>query len=221
MRSFLFHAILFLLICGTAQAAVIEKLPTVAVALTFDACETTTPSFFDEKVLSFLIENKIPFTVFVTGKFLKRNMQRVVEISLLPFVEIENHSMNHRQHMEKLTEVEFRHEIEDLDTLLWKTIGKKSKYFRFPAGNYDAKALQIVEHMNLKVVHWAFASGDPDHNVNPAELRQWVVAKTRPGDVLIFHINGRGYSTGAALPGIVADLQKKGIHFVKLEDARP
>lgn len=200
------------------NAGIIEKLNVQAVALTFDACETQTPSHFDEKILSYLIREKIPFTIFMTGKFAVRNKDRLREITKLSFVEIENHSFNHHQHMERLSADEVKKEVTDLDGLLRGMIGRKTKYFRFPAGNYNERTLKQIEGMGYKVVHWTFPSGDPDKKVTPSMLKNWVVSKTKSGNILIFHINGRGHSTGDALPDIISSLRKKGIKFVKLED---
>jgi peptidoglycan/xylan/chitin deacetylase (PgdA/CDA1 family) len=203
---------------GSSGAHVITSLNVKGIALTFDACETITPSHFDEKILSYLVREQIPFTVFMTGRFAKRNSKRLKEISKLPFVEIENHSFNHEQHMERMSPDEVRKEVSSLDDLIKKMIGKKTKYFRFPGGNYDSKTLKLVEDMNYKVVHWTFASGDPDKHVTAPKLKNWVVYKAKQGNVLIFHINGRGYSTGEALPQIITELRRKGYKFVKLED---
>ena len=63
-----------------------------------------------------------------------------------------------------------------------------------------------------------FPSGDPDKKVTPPRLRSWVVNNTKPGSILIFHANGRGYSTGEALPNIIADLRKKHYRFVRLDE---
>jgi len=203
-----------------AHADAIEKLNADGVALTFDACETRTASRFDEKILSCLIEQKIPFTVFMTGRFAKRNRKRLQEISQLPFVEIENHSFNHRQHMERLTADEIRKEAQDLDKLMMEMIGRKTKYFRFPAGNYDRKTLRAIEDLHYKVVSWTYPSGDPDKNITPSRLADWTLSKTRTGDILIFHINGRGYGTGEALPSIIQKLRERGLKFIKLEDGQ-
>ncbi len=164
------------------------------------------------------LREHIPFTIFVTGKFAIRNQEQLREIAKLPFVEIENHSFHHYQHMESLNADKIKKEVTDLDELLKKMIGKKTKYFRFPAGNYDVRTLKQIEQMNFKVVHWTFPSGDPDENITPAKLTNWVISKTKPGAILIFHINGRGYSTGDALHGIISALRQKGFKFIKLED---
>jgi peptidoglycan-N-acetylglucosamine deacetylase len=199
-------------------AEVIHNLHKKEIALTFDACETNTPSYFDDKILSYLIRERIPFTVFMTGRFANRNSKRLKDISKLPFVEIENHSFNHEQHMERLSPNEARKEVTSLDNLMKKMVGRKTKYFRFPGGNYDFNTLKLVEGMNYKVVHWTFPSGDPDKHISAQKLKSWVLFKTKPGSILIFHINGRGYSTGEALPQIVNELRRKGYKFVKLED---
>jgi hypothetical protein len=39
-----------------------------------------------------------------------------------------------------------------------------------------------------------------------------------PGDVLIFHINGRGVHTAEAMPAIVQGLEKAGYRFVLVSD---
>lgn len=187
-----------------------------AVALTFDACETKTPSFFDTTILDYLVREKIPFTLFVNSKFALRNMNRLKEIAQLPFVEIENHTHNHVQHMEKLSPDSIRQEVLLLEKLLVDSIGNRPVYFRFPGGNYDSIALHEVEKLGYKVVHWTFPSGDPDKNLTPQRLAKSVIGHTKPGNILIFHINGRGYSTGKALPAIIRSFRDKGFSFVCL-----
>lgn len=218
MKIFLMVFSLLVLGGDLTGGEVITQLPADSVALTFDACETITPSYFDEKILGFLLPEKIPFTLFVSGKFALRNKDKLKELAKLDFVEIENHSLNHRQHMEKLKDEEIIKEVKGGADLIYEITGKKPKFFRFPAGNYDEKTLRLVENQNYKVVHWTFASGDPDKKLTPSKLIKGVLSKTQKGSILIFHINGRGYSTGEALPKIVEGLKKQGYKFVKLEE---
>ena len=44
------------------------------------------------------------------------------------------------------------------------------------------------------------------------------LAGTRPGDILIFHINGRGWHTAEALPRMIEGLSAAGYRFVLLRD---
>ncbi len=210
--------LLLLLIPSVAFSEVITELPVNknVIAITFDACETKTPSYFDQPILNFLIKEKIPCTIFISEKFARRNSAEIKRIVSLGFIEIENHSVNHIQHMERLSKNDVLREIDD--KVLQEITGKKTKYFRFPAGNYNDKTLKLVEKQ-FKVVHWTFASGDADKRISPPMLTQWVLSKAKARSILIFHINGRGYSTGKALPEIIKGLSLKGYKFVKLEDA--
>lgn len=212
--------IFFGLLKSAAVAEIVTNLPTQekVLALTFDACETRTPSHFDEKILNYIVEQQLHVTIFISGKFAKRNQGQLSKLSQLDFVEIENHSLTHPQHLERLDADRVRKEVMENEQLLLEITNKKTKFFRFPAGNYDSKTLALVESWGYKVVHWTFPSGDPDRKLSATKLTNWVLAKARPGNILIFHINGRGYQTGIALPVIVESLQKRGYKFVKLEE---
>jgi len=204
-----------------ARAEVVTRLPVgtkdKAIALTFDACETRTPAFLDSSISDYLVGRRIPFAIFACGRFARHNRESLAALARLDFVEIENHSMNHDNHMERMDDAAIRREVLDCETLLRGITGRRTRFFRFPAGNYDARALAAVESLGWKVVHWSFASGDPARSLTPEAESDWVLEKTRPGGILIFHINGRGWSTGQALPGIVAALEGRGYRFARLD----
>jgi len=223
MRIWISSLALLGLLSGAASAQVITSLPGPGkrVALTFDACENRTPAFFDHTIGDYLLAEKIPFTIFVSGRFARHNQAALQEMARHDFVELENHSLDHDNHMERLSDSEIRHQIEANGALLSEITGRQSRFFRFPAGNYDQRGLEIAENLGYRVVHWSFASGDPVKEITPQKLTQWVLAKTRPGSILIFHINGRGWSTAAALPGIIAELRRRGFGFTTLENALP
>lgn len=212
---------IFLLYTSVVNADVISSFDSHGkkeLVLTFDACETKTPSYFDPIILGYLIEHHIPATFFVSAKFALRNADILHEISLkYPFLEIENHSYHHYAHMEELSSSALQEEIKSTEDILYKSTGKRTKYFRFPAGNYDEKSLETVEKMGYKVVHWSFTSGDPDKHITAKKMVPWVLESAKSGDILIFHINGRGYSTPKALPEIVESLEKKGYTFMRLD----
>lgn len=203
-----------------AFSEVITRLPTQerVVAITLDACETKTPSYLDKSITDYLIANKIPFTLFVSGKFLKRNWEEIKKLHMTGLVSIQNHSMNHYIHMEHLPPEMVIKEVREVEELISALTGKKPQYFRFPAGNYDKKTLRLLENLGYKVVHWTFPSGDPDKRVTPEKLIANVLENTKPGTILIFHANGRGYSTAKAMPYIVQELKKRGYRFVLLEE---
>lgn len=204
-------------------ADIITQLPTSdpVVALTFDACETKTPAFLDRKISDYLVKEKIPFTLFVSGRFARHNEAPLAALARLDFVEIENHSLNHDNHMDQLSDEAISHEVQGNDALLAAITGRHSRFFRFPAGNSSPRALKDVENLGYRVVHWSFPSGDPVRDLKPLELARWVLTKTKPGSILIFHINGRGWSTGEALPVIIDQLKRRGYRFARLDTMLP
>jgi peptidoglycan-N-acetylglucosamine deacetylase len=204
----------------SCRAEVITRLPTTkkVVAITFDACETKTPAYFDQQILDVVLKERLPCTLFVSGKFAERNREQLTVLATLPFIQIENHSLTHPQHMEVLPVEQVTTEVLANETLLAPMIGYKTRLFRFPAGNYDQKTLDVVEALGYQVVHWTFASGDPARTISAEKLTEWVLFKTKPGSILIFHMNGRGYRTAEALPTIVTTLSAQGYRFVTLRE---
>lgn len=212
-----------LLFSSGANSEVITRLPTNdrVVALTFDACETKTSSYLDWKIVDFLIKERIPFTLFVSGKFLERNMEDIRKVYETGLMSLQNHSYLHVQNMERLNPREIIEDVKRNERLIIEAVNKRPIYFRFPAGNYDERSLNVVESLGYRVVHWSFPSGDPDRRITPNMLVAHVLKNTKPGSILIFHANGRGYSTGEALPLIVKELRLRGYRFVNLEDYIP
>lgn len=205
---------------AAAQAEIVTRLPTdeKVVALTFDACEAGKPVSFDQAILDYLLERRIPFTVFATGRFVRTNAADIRWLSEYGFVDIENHSWKHPNTMNRFAVPAVVSEVERAQDAISAETGVVPQFFRFPAGNYNAAGLDAVERMGLTVVHWRWATGDPDRHLSANALYNRVVTRVAPGDILIFHINGRGVHTAEALPRIVETLEAEGYRFVRLSD---
>ena len=216
----LVSCILLLVVTVPCAGEVITNLGTKekVVCFTFDACETKTPSYLDGKILSYLLDEELPFTIFVSGKFAKRNFSGLAELAKNDLISIQNHSFSHINHMETLPASKVYLEVIENQKIIEDITGSRPLFFRFPAGNYSPKALDLVESLGYAVVHWSFPSGDPARNLTAEKMSTRVLSKVRPGSILIFHINGRGYHTGEALPKIVGKLRNQGYRFVRLED---
>jgi peptidoglycan/xylan/chitin deacetylase (PgdA/CDA1 family) len=187
------------------------------IALTFDACERGKVVHFDKKLLDFIIANKIPVSIFLSGEFVKSNRTEIEKLKAYPFIEFENHSLHHFKDMRKLSDAKVNKEIAENEKIVAGITGKKPRYFRFPGGNCDERTIKLVNAQGLKVVHWTYASGDPDKHVSSKNLVDDALARTKGGDILIFHINGRGVHTADAIPQIYKGLQEKGFVFAKLD----
>ncbi len=224
------HALLRLVLAAVAVAAsssarpeIVTRLPTdeKVVALTLDACEAGTVTHLDHGVADWLIAHEVPFTIFMGGRFARDNAEDVARLGALPFVEIENHSWSHPADMRKLSTPEVMKQVLLAELEIGLKTGRVTRFFRFPGGNADARTIAAVEAMGYRIVHWRWPSGDPDKHIPAAKLESYALSATKPGDVLIFHINGNGVHTAEALPAIVEGLKAKGYRFVLLRDYLP
>ncbi|MGA1862566.1 polysaccharide deacetylase family protein [Deferribacter thermophilus] len=219
MRIFILFLIYYFFTPILVNPKVINRLDNNRyIAFTFDACETKTPAYFDEKILVYIIKNKIPVTIFVNKKFANRNIKRLKEISSLKFIEIENHSTNHHLYMQRLDNDTIVREVLENKKFLLEKLGIDTKFFRFPGFNYDSRSLKVVENLGYKVVHANLISGDPDKNLNPERIVKYISANIKGGDIIIFHINGRGYNTYKTFPKIYEFIKRKGFIPALLRD---
>jgi peptidoglycan/xylan/chitin deacetylase (PgdA/CDA1 family) len=213
-------AITLLLMATGARAEVILRLPTHerVVALTFDACEQHRPVKLDTAISDYLVAHRIPFTLFLSGRFVEDNAAAVKALSALDFVELENHSWDHPNRMPLLSDEAVREEILKTDREIANLTGRGTAFFRFPAITYDLRTLADAEGLGFRVVHYRWEVGDPDPHETADRIVRETLEGARSGDILIYHINGRGWHTAEALPRMIAGLQAKGFRFVLLKD---
>jgi peptidoglycan/xylan/chitin deacetylase (PgdA/CDA1 family) len=208
---------------ATVPAGVITRLPTRerVVALSFDACEAFERMRLDHGITDFLVERRIPFTVFMGGRFARDNAADVRALAQHDFVSIQNHSWSHPRDMRLLDDDRIRTEVRRAEAMLVELTGRRPTLFRFPGGNADERTVAVVRALGYQVVHWRWAEGDPTPSVDAERLVAQTLARTRAGDILIFHVNGRGWHTAEALPRIVDGLAARGFRFVAAADLLP
>ena len=204
-------------------AQVVTRLPTrdKVVALTFDACQAGERMTLDRGIVDALLARKVPFTVFVGGRFARDNAAALAELAALPFVELENHSWSHPRDLRALDDERVRLEVTRAAAMIRQTTARHTRLFRFPGGNADERTVALVTGLGYTVVHWRWAEGDPDPHADADRLVEQTLSRTRAGDILIFHINGRGWHTAEALPRILDGLAARGFRFVRLQDYVP
>ena len=210
----------FLLLANIAHADVILRLPTSerVIALTFDACEQHRAMKLDTGISDYLVAHRIPFTIFLSGRFVQDNENAVLALSKLTFVELENHSWDHPNRMTRLTSDEVRDEILKADDEVFRVTGRRTALFRFPAITYNDRTLDVAEELGFRVVHYRWEAGDPDPRETADRIVRETLEAVRPGDILIQHINGRGWHSAEAMPRLIAGLQGAGYRFVLLRD---
>lgn len=185
------------------------------VAITFDACATRAQSNgFDRAVLQVLEREAVPATIFVSGRWVETHPAAMSELTEDALIEFGNHSYDH-PHMSRLAAAQIAEEIDRTETALGR-YGRHSVAFRPPFGDWNDRVMQVVAEHRLPFVTWDVVSGDPSVKTTTSGMIQEVVSKARPGSIIIFHINGRGWKTAEALPTILSGLRERGFRFVPL-----
>ena len=220
MKAWIAGIGLISLLAGAASGEVITRLPTDerVVALTFDACEQQRPMKLDTGIADFLVAHRIAFTLFLSGRFVQDNAEAIKALGGLDFVELENHSWDHPNRMQLLSDDAVRDELLKTNAEIARLTGREPAFFRFPAIRYDARTLADAERLGFRVVHYRWEVGDPDRRETADRIVRETLEYVRPGDILIYHINGRGWHTGQALPRLIAGLEEKGYRFVLLKE---
>lgn len=95
-------------------------------------------------------------------------------------------------------------------------VPERMTLFRFPYGTCNVRALAAVAEAGLQAIQWNIVTGDPDRGRSAKSIAATVLARARPGSIVIAHANGRGWNTADALPLIVPALKAQGYEFVTI-----
>jgi peptidoglycan/xylan/chitin deacetylase (PgdA/CDA1 family) len=187
------------------------------VAITFDACATRTQTYgFDRAVYEIIHRDKVPATIFVSGHWVDGHAADMATLARDPLIGFGDHSYDH-PHMSRLTAARQGEEIDRTEAALAR-YGKKSVAFRPPFGDWSPRLIDVVHAHGLPTVTWDVVSADPSKKTTTAGMYRNVVPRARPGSIIIFHINGRGWKTAEALPEILRGLRARGLRFVSLAE---
>ncbi|MFA6541224.1 MAG: polysaccharide deacetylase family protein [Bacteroidota bacterium] len=187
------------------------------ICLTFDACENRYKTGFDTTVAEELIRQKIPATIFVSGRWALDHQQVMRMLSSFPYFEFGNHSFIH-PHCTHIPVRRFEDEVDLTQDVIFSLTGKVPVLFRSPYGEYDDTMVTVLASRGISLVEYNLPSGDPDSNATAKKLIDYVSAKTNNGAIIVMHINKRGWHTAEALPKIIEELRKKKFEFVTVSD---
>lgn len=187
------------------------------VALTFDACSTLDRSQYDKKVIEVLRKEKVPATLFVSGRWAETHVKELMDLAGDPLFEIANHSYIH-PHMTEVPASRRKEELLWTQEILYSLTGRVPRFFRPPYGEWNPDLVQEAAKLGLRTVEYDLPSGDPDKHVTVEKLTDWVVRKAHPGSVVVMHMNRHGWHTAESLPAIIKALRAKGLVFSRIGD---
>jgi peptidoglycan/xylan/chitin deacetylase (PgdA/CDA1 family) len=213
-------AVLALVVAATpVSAEIVTRGPADGgrVALTFDACSTGGPSRYDRGVIDALRDAGVPATLFISGHWAEDHPEETKALGADPLFELGNHTYVH-PHMTRVSAARQKSELEHTQQILSELTGQTPRYFRPPFGEVNRSVAQLAAGVGLRTIQFDLASGDPDKTFNKRRLTRWVLQQTRPGSIVVMHMNGNGWHTAEALPEIIRGLRAKGFVLSKVSE---
>jgi peptidoglycan/xylan/chitin deacetylase (PgdA/CDA1 family) len=206
---------------GLRLAATAGGVPEVA--LTLDACMGKV----DHRILDMLVAERIPATIFVTGRWLKRNPAALaVMLSHPDLFEIEDHGANHVPAVDRPVDLDGIPAAGSPDAVAAEVAGgaaaivaagaPKPGWFRGATAKYSTQSIAQIEAMGFRIAGFS-VNGDGGALLGQAATARRIAAAT-DGDVIIAHINQPDHSAGAGVVAGVLALKARGVRFVLLRD---
>ena len=211
------------------QLLALSQPGTQVAALTLDACG----GGYDARLIRFLVEERIPATVFATRKWIERNAEGMAMLRSHPdLFDIEDHGANHVPAVigmgrrvygiaGNLDVAHLESEVRDGAAAVEAATGIAPHWYRGATAEYDRQALQVIVAMGYKVAGFSINA-----DAGATLKREAIVARlnaVRPGDIIIAHMNKPASDTGEGLASGLKSLRARGFHFVTLRemDVRP
>jgi len=193
------------------------------VALTFDACMGQA----DERILSTLVRERIPATIFVTARWLRKNPQAIqIFLQNLDLFDIENHGQNHIPAVDVPTLIYGIAAAGSSEAVYQEVAGGAAamqaagfsapRWFRGSTAKYDASAIHQIRDMGYRIAGYSL-NGD-DGSLLGAGAAEKRIAAAKDGDVVIAHINQPTHAAGEGVARALLALKKRGVEFVRLSD---
>lgn len=180
------------------------------IAISFDAAwgdEQTQP------LMDILAEYQVKTTFFVVGEWVDKYPEQVKALAEAGH-EVMNHSNKH-PHMTKLSREEMAAELNGCNDKIEAITGVRPILFRAPYGDYNNAVVGCARDCGMFTIQWDVDSLDWK-DLTPAQIRERVVPKVKPGSIVLFHNGGK--HTPEALPAVLKALQEDGYRIVPVSE---
>ena len=208
------------------------------VAFAFDLCEQPFEiAGYQGDIVDLLSENKVPATFFAGGKWLVTHPERAAQLVGDPLFEVANHAWEHRffplldqTRMDaeiRSAQLAYQQVVESLRDRrclalngrpAFQNAAPQQRLFRFPFGACTPEAIKAVESYGLQAVQWDVSSSDAWRGQSSNGIVRSVLKRVRPGSIVLFHANGRGWNTAKALTILFKRLRERGYEFAQVTE---
>ncbi len=167
-------------------------------------------------ILDTLRAKNIKAAFFVTLSYIKNNPQLVRRMIDEGHI-VGNHSATHPVFPD-ISRTEMAQEIYLVDQCLQNDFGYKSKYFRFPTGEYSHNALELVTSVGYKSIFWSLAYGDYDtkNQMSHENAFNTVTSRYHSGAVILLHAVSQ--TNADILSALIDNAHAQGYSFKTLDD---
>ena len=215
---------------GEFDAGVDERVNTQKkiIAFTFDACGGKNGNGYDKELIDYLHQEKIPATLFVSGKWIDSQFAVFLALSRDTLFEIENHGLNHRpcsidresaygikgtSNVEEAFE-----EIEANARKIEAITNHRPRFYRSATTFMNEACVRMANELGITSVSYQDLSGDSLPFTPESVIEGNVLKRIKPGAIVIMHFNHPEWNTREAMQKIIPELRKMGYSFVLLKD---
>jgi peptidoglycan/xylan/chitin deacetylase (PgdA/CDA1 family) len=198
------------------------------IAFTFDACGGKNGNGYDKELIDYLRHEKVPATLFVSGKWIDSQFTVFFNLSRDSLFEIENHGLNHRPcsinghsayGIKGTSNIEEAfNEIEANARKIEAITNRRPHFYRSAATFIDEACASMASRLGITAVSYRVLSGDAIPFTPEAVIEANVLKNIIPGAIVIMHFNHPEWNTKEALQKIVPILRQQGYIFVRLND---
>lgn len=196
------------------------------IALTFDACGGPYGNGFDERLVNFLREERIPATLFINKRWIINNEELFLQLAKDPLFQIENHGTEHLPLSVSGGEAwgipattspeEVYEEIMNNHETVKELTGRKMTLFRSGTAYYDEVAVELAKELGYQVVNFDVL-GDAGATFSAEQVKNALLT-ARPGSIALLHMNQPASGTAEGVVQAIPLLKEKGFEFVLLKD---
>jgi peptidoglycan-N-acetylglucosamine deacetylase len=200
------------------------------VAFSFDLCEAAGEvAGYDGEIVDLLRSEAVKATFFAGGKWLVNHHERGMQLLADPHFEVGNHSWSHVD-LAVVSGPAMQDQVTGPENAYNAVRGDLAKacpltptrepmnLFRFPYGSCSPQSLAFVNAHGYRAIQWDVDSGDPGFGQSAEHMAKSVLARVRPGSIILMHANGRGHHTAQALAMIIPSLRADGYSFVTISE---